>query len=291
MPSEAFRHEVRLRILRSPYKIVRDATNDLKVCQQCGKKATRMKKCSGCRWARYCGPRCQLENWSVHKAECCPDKALLTGTNGIHFDINWTEGLAPNTGSNILANPPKETHTLTRIILRAVYSSPYTWDTVYRRASRESRLRDLQEERIWCLRYTEYQFTVDPWRFDAWRVGVRPDSIIVRRALTGEIVCDIRPTEEEYDFFHYMTYPDLYNRVLEHMGLQYAVFRYGDPFRPPLSARPVVLALVMQGCYYSQYYRVGDRIHSEWSGRCKYELWGSVLDAIVYEEIFDEHTD
>ena len=44
-----------------------------------------MKRCAGCRWARYCSPECQREDWRSHKHICCPDHRLPTGDRFIQY--------------------------------------------------------------------------------------------------------------------------------------------------------------------------------------------------------------
>ena len=79
-PSRAFRHELRLRVLRckvsatgEPFIPFRNATDDLKQCLHCGAQARHMPKCAGCRWARYCNRECQKAAWDNHKLSCWPD--------------------------------------------------------------------------------------------------------------------------------------------------------------------------------------------------------------------------
>ena len=87
--SRAFRHELYLRILRhkfnpeKPYEPLRDGTSDGKVCEECVTWQRSMKKCSGCRWAYYCSPACQLRHWHLHKPNCNPD--LLSIRTGITY--------------------------------------------------------------------------------------------------------------------------------------------------------------------------------------------------------------
>ena len=39
--------------------------------------ALKLHTCSGCRRARYCGPRCQREAWGAHRAACKRRQALM----------------------------------------------------------------------------------------------------------------------------------------------------------------------------------------------------------------------
>jgi ankyrin repeat protein len=39
-------------------------------CSNPGCAGAGIKKCTGCKQARYCGQQCQLAHWSAHKAEC-----------------------------------------------------------------------------------------------------------------------------------------------------------------------------------------------------------------------------
>ena len=79
--SRAWRRELTLRVLRyrfsgvAPFPFL-NATDDLKVCSSCGREARRMKKCSGCRWAYYCGNHCQKNDRRHHKRICDPDRCL-----------------------------------------------------------------------------------------------------------------------------------------------------------------------------------------------------------------------
>jgi hypothetical protein len=69
------------------YTPIRDATQDPRVCTTCGREAPKMKKCSGCRWARYCDTGCQKSHWRIHKPHCDPDWCLPTGTTGIRYIV------------------------------------------------------------------------------------------------------------------------------------------------------------------------------------------------------------
>ena len=83
--SFGFRQELQRRVLHhqfqpyEPFRSLRDATRDLKECLCCGKLARKMPVCSGCKWARYCGERCQRADWGRHKVICCPDHCLRGG--------------------------------------------------------------------------------------------------------------------------------------------------------------------------------------------------------------------
>jgi hypothetical protein len=90
--SRGFRHELQLRIHRArfgtePFRPLCNATNDLLLCAHCGKRAPTMKRCSGCRWARYCNRECQRANWLTHRDECCPDRSLPVGIRTIPYRI------------------------------------------------------------------------------------------------------------------------------------------------------------------------------------------------------------
>jgi hypothetical protein len=39
-------------------------------CASPGCDGTGLRKCTVCKWARYCGQQCQRAHWPVHKAEC-----------------------------------------------------------------------------------------------------------------------------------------------------------------------------------------------------------------------------
>ena len=53
---------------------VKAAKGELKraarVCENCGKEAAKMKKCSVCKLVRYCSEECQLKDWKEHKKSC-----------------------------------------------------------------------------------------------------------------------------------------------------------------------------------------------------------------------------
>jgi hypothetical protein len=90
--SRGFRHELQLRICKArfgtePFRPLCNATNDLLLCAHCGKRAPTMKRCSGCRWARYCNRECQKANWQTHRDECCPDRSLPVGIRTIPYRI------------------------------------------------------------------------------------------------------------------------------------------------------------------------------------------------------------
>ena len=46
------------------------AEDGARVCQMCGEKSEKMKKCSACKQVRYCSKDCQLEDWNGHKKSC-----------------------------------------------------------------------------------------------------------------------------------------------------------------------------------------------------------------------------
>jgi hypothetical protein len=39
-------------------------------CSNPGCSGAGLKKCTGCKQARYCGQTCQLAHWKAHKADC-----------------------------------------------------------------------------------------------------------------------------------------------------------------------------------------------------------------------------
>jgi hypothetical protein len=45
-------------------------SDGMRSCMACGKKAARMKSCSGCRVVSYCDASCQRAAWHKHKHEC-----------------------------------------------------------------------------------------------------------------------------------------------------------------------------------------------------------------------------
>ena len=96
MDSRAFRHELLLRILRArhtgrAYEPLRNGTEDLRVCASCQRTAASMKRCGGCRWAKYCDAGCQHRDWPHHKSRCDPDYCLPEGTMGIQLQMR-TQG-------------------------------------------------------------------------------------------------------------------------------------------------------------------------------------------------------
>ena len=81
-----FRHEISIRVRlrdvtqgRIPFEPLRDATQDLKTCAYCFSKQPKMKRCVGCRWARYCNRGCQTAHWRAHRQMCCPWPYLSEG--------------------------------------------------------------------------------------------------------------------------------------------------------------------------------------------------------------------
>lgn len=40
------------------------------VCHHCLQTVERMHRCSACKFAKYCSPWCQKEDWAVHRTEC-----------------------------------------------------------------------------------------------------------------------------------------------------------------------------------------------------------------------------
>ena len=50
----------------------------VRMCENCGKVAEKMKKCSVCRLVRYCSEECQLEDWTEHEGLC---KKAVKGHN------------------------------------------------------------------------------------------------------------------------------------------------------------------------------------------------------------------
>ena len=90
--SRGFRHELVLRVSRAkfgtePFIPFCNATNDLRICVQCGQMAPKMKRCTGCKRARYCDRECQKANWLTHRSECCPDRCLPAGIRTIPYPI------------------------------------------------------------------------------------------------------------------------------------------------------------------------------------------------------------
>ena len=73
-----------------------NATHDPKYCEFCkrcigdtlpnGKRLRKLRKCGGCRWARYCSTACQRHHWSHHKEKCCP---------GLIFEQSGMFGFGP----------------------------------------------------------------------------------------------------------------------------------------------------------------------------------------------------
>ena len=49
-----------------------------KSCWSCGAEGARLKKCSGCAVAAYCGAACQKADWKAHKGQCAELKAAAT---------------------------------------------------------------------------------------------------------------------------------------------------------------------------------------------------------------------
>jgi hypothetical protein len=45
-------------------------------CSNPGCSGAGLKKCTGCKQARYCGQTCQLAHWKAHKADCNARKEL-----------------------------------------------------------------------------------------------------------------------------------------------------------------------------------------------------------------------
>ena len=75
---------------------LRSATHDPKYCEFCkrclgdtlanGQRLRKLRKCGGCRWARYCGTACQRAHWRRHKERCCP---------GLIFEQSGIVGIGP----------------------------------------------------------------------------------------------------------------------------------------------------------------------------------------------------
>ena len=84
--TRATRHDQHARRLRQSDPL-RDATHDLKTCAYCLQEKPKMKKCAGCRWARYCNRGCQRAHWLLHRQTCCPDHCLPIGQLGILYKI------------------------------------------------------------------------------------------------------------------------------------------------------------------------------------------------------------
>ena len=53
-----------------------------------------MKRCSGCRWTRYCNRDCQKADWRTHRTVCCPDHALPRHQKYIPYSGHEYESLA-----------------------------------------------------------------------------------------------------------------------------------------------------------------------------------------------------
>ncbi|KAJ3088117.1 hypothetical protein HK102_009559 [Quaeritorhiza haematococci] len=45
---------------------------DLQFCSWCANPSVKLKKCTGCRIARYCNVSCQRKDWKQHKSQCKP---------------------------------------------------------------------------------------------------------------------------------------------------------------------------------------------------------------------------
>ena len=84
--TRATRHDQHARRLRQSDPL-RDATHDLKTCAYCLQEKPKMKKCAGCRWARYCNRGCQRAHWLLHRQTCCPDHCLPIGQLGILMTV------------------------------------------------------------------------------------------------------------------------------------------------------------------------------------------------------------
>jgi hypothetical protein len=46
-------------------------------CSNSGCDGVGLKKCTGCKEARYCGEACQLAHWPTHKGECTKAAELM----------------------------------------------------------------------------------------------------------------------------------------------------------------------------------------------------------------------
>ena len=57
-------------------------TKAVRVCENCGKEAAKMQKCSRCRLVRYCSQDCQLGDWEDHKKSCKKVDARKKGGKG-----------------------------------------------------------------------------------------------------------------------------------------------------------------------------------------------------------------
>ena len=55
---------------------------EAKGCFKCGTKAVNTKRCSGCKFAKYCTVDCQKADWKKHKPEC---KAARSASTGVVF--------------------------------------------------------------------------------------------------------------------------------------------------------------------------------------------------------------
>lgn len=66
--------EVERWVAREEAQGVREKQNGAEVmgyiCEGCGVRKEKMKLCSGCRKARWCGEECVKANWRNHKAAC-----------------------------------------------------------------------------------------------------------------------------------------------------------------------------------------------------------------------------
>ena len=72
---------------RLDYAPLYNGTFDLKVCENCGQQARKMRTCSGCKTVNYCGVECQKQSWRSHKSACDPDFGLPRGTRGIEYTV------------------------------------------------------------------------------------------------------------------------------------------------------------------------------------------------------------
>ena len=86
------------------YKPLRNGTHDKKQCFMCGTEADTMKRCAGCRWARYCSEACQKEHWKSHKIACDPDSGIAPG--GISYELTSQAAGSQPGGSQSAGSQP-----------------------------------------------------------------------------------------------------------------------------------------------------------------------------------------
>ena len=75
---------VRPQTLQQRQSSVPDA-NRKELCWSCSAEGVRLKKCSRCAVASYCGAACQKADWKAHKGKCAELKvAAVTAANASH---------------------------------------------------------------------------------------------------------------------------------------------------------------------------------------------------------------